>query len=164
VSNSVGSISSNSATLTVNAAVPLVQLTPQTVSARGQNSPVEGIAQLVDGNTATKWLDFSATTWVKVVFASPTVLQAYSLSSANDFPERDPASWKLSGSNDGTTWTVIESRTGQSWSSRFLTRDFILGTPSAAYTQFRFDFVATSGSITQLSELEMYGASTASGN
>ena len=157
VNNSAGSVTSNSAMLTVNAAVSLVQLTPQTVSARGQNSPAEGIAKLVDGNTATKWLDFSATTWVNVVFSSPTVLQAYSLASANDFPVRDPASWTLSGSNDGTNWTVIESRTGQSWSSRFLTRDFVLATPSVAYTQFRFDLVATSGSITQLSELEMYG-------
>jgi hypothetical protein len=159
VSNSAGSVTSNSATLTVAIATSLVQPTPQTISARGQNSPVEGIAQLVDGTTATKWLDFSGTTWVKVVYASPTTLQAYSLASANDAPERDPASWKLSGSNDGTNWTVIESRTAQSWSSRLLYRDFELAAPSAAYTQFRFDFVATSGSITQLSELEIYGTS-----
>jgi len=164
VSNSAGSVTSSSATLMVNATTSLVQLTAQTISARGQNSPVEGIAQLVDGNTATKWLDFAGTTWVKVVFGSPTVLQAYSLTSANDFPERDPASWTLSGSNDGTTWTVIESRTGQSWASRFLTRDFALTTPSAAFTQFRFDLVATSGSITQLAELEIYGSNATSGN
>ena len=163
VTNSAGSATSNTATLTISAASPaLIDLTPQSFSARGQNNPNEGIAQLFDGNASTKWFDPSATTWVKIVYASPTVLEAYSLTSANDAPERDPASWTLSGSNDGTNWTIIETRTAQSWSSRLLTRDFILAAPSGAYTQFRFDLKATSGSITQLAELEMYGNSAVS--
>jgi hypothetical protein len=117
---------------------------------------------LCDGNVNTKWLDYSDTTWVKVTFATPTVLDVYSLTSANDVPYRDPASWTLSGSNDGVTWTVIETRFGQSWASRYLTRDFVLSTRSAAYTQFRFDFVPSVGSALQLAELELYGASQVS--
>ena len=157
VTNSAGSITSNTVILTVNPDLGLVELIPQSYSARGQNTPAEGIAQLFDGQASTKWLDFSGTTWVQIKLAAPASLQAYGLTSANDVPTRDPISWTLSGSNDGTTWTVIEKRTAQSWDTRFLTRDFILATPSAAYSQFRFDFVATSGSITQLAELDLFG-------
>jgi hypothetical protein len=158
VTNAAGSVSSNSAALTVAAVSNLVGLTPLSFDASGQYAPTQGIAQLFDGQTSTKWLAFSATTWVQIVFASPTVLQAYSLTSANDSPERDPASWTLSGSNDGYNWTVIEKRTAQSWTSRLLTRDFVVPSSSITYTQFRFDFQATSGSVTQLAELELYGS------
>jgi hypothetical protein len=162
VSNSAGSVTSSGATLTVNSTLGFTELTPTSYCARGENNASEGVAMLFDGNVNTKWLDYSATTWVKVTFATPTVLDAYSLTSANDVPYRDPASWTLSGSNDGVTWTVIETRFGQSWASRYLTRDFVLSTRSAAYTQFRFDFVPSVGSALQLAELELYGASQTS--
>jgi len=160
VSNSGGSVTSNSATLSVNAASTLIQLTPLSVSARGENGTAEGLAKLFDGQTSTKWLDFTSTTWVQITVASPTILQAYSLTSANDAPERDPASWTLSGSNDGVTWTIIETRSGQSWSSRYLSRDFVVPASSTAYTRFRFDFQASSGAITQLAELELFGVTS----
>ena len=135
----------------------MVQLTPASYSARGQNGTKEGVAKLFDGNVTTKWLDFSGTTWVQVNLAAPASLVAYGLASANDYPQRDPAAWTLSGSNDGATWTVIETRTGQAWSSRYLTRDFVPAQTSAAYKSFRFEFTATSGSITQLAELDLFG-------
>ena len=160
VSNAAGSVTSNAATLTVNNACGLVKLTPQTFSARGDFAPVEGIPQLFDGMPNTKWLDFSASSWIKICLASPAVLEAYSLTSANDYAERDPASWTLSGSNDDVLWTVIESRSAQSWASRFLCRDFYLNTPPAAYRWFRFDFQSSSGQITQLAELEIFGTHT----
>ena len=135
----------------------MVQLTPASYSARGQNGTREGLAKLFDGNVTTKWLDFSGTTWVQVNLAAPASLVAYGLASANDAAQRDPASWTLSGSNDGVTWTVIETRSGQAWSSRYLTRDFVLAQASVAYQSFRFEFTATSGSITQLAELDLFG-------
>ncbi|MBK9991286.1 MAG: immunoglobulin domain-containing protein [Verrucomicrobia bacterium] len=159
VTNSAGSVATNDAILSVEPL--LLDLTPQSFSARGQSSAAP-IANLFDGQASTKWADSRATSWVKVVFASPTVLEAYSFTSASDSPACDPASWILSGSNDGTTWTVIETRTAQSWGSRSLARDFILAAPTGAYTQFRFDLNASSGSVTQLAELELYGNSVVS--
>ena len=146
-------------TTTAAAAAPVTttELTPSSISARGENGTKEGIANLFDHSTATKWLDFSGTTWVQVAFAVPHALDAYSITSANDYPERDPASWTLSGSNDGTTWTVIEKQSAQSWSARKLTRDFVLTQTSAAYLQYRIEMTAKSGVITQLSELEFSG-------
>jgi hypothetical protein len=165
VSNSAGSVTSNTANLTV-AARPVTEapsatttaLVPTSYSARGQNGTKEGVANLFDGKTATKWLDFSGTSWVQVSFDTPVALNTYSLTSANDYPVRDPGSWTLSGSNDGTTWTVIDSRSGESFASRYLKRDFALTQPVAAYLQYRLALTAKSGSIIQLAELAFSAA------
>ena len=167
VSNSAGSVTSSTATLTV-AARPVTEapssttaaLTPTDYSARGENGTNEGVANLFDGKTATKWLDFSGTSWVQVSFDAPVALNAYSLTAANDYPVRDPATWTLSGSNDGTTWTTIDSRSGEVFASRYLKRDFALTQPAAAYRQYRIAMTAKSGSITQLAELA-FSAATA---
>ena len=42
-------------------------------------------------------------------FASSKVF-SYALASANDHAERDPASWTLEASADGTNWTVLDTR------------------------------------------------------
>ena len=137
------------------------ELTPATYSARGENGTKEGVAKLFDHSTTTKWLDFSGTSWVQVSFAAPTSLTSYSFTSANDYSTRDPYNWTLSGSNDGVTWTVIESRSAQTFASRYLKRDFTLAKASAGYLQFRFDIVCKSGSITQLANLQVFGQAAA---
>lgn len=138
-------------------ATELAELTPASISARGQNGTKEGAAMLFDHTDSTKWLDFSGTTWVQVAFTAPHSLESYSLTSANDYVNRDPASWTVSGSNDGVTWTVIETRTGETFASRKLQRDFVLNAPSAAYQYFRIEMTCKSGSTTQLAELELWG-------
>ncbi len=169
VANSAGTLTSAAATLTVASAVvaapdsaeetasPLVELVPTSYAARGQISTTEGIAKAFDNKTTTKWLDNVGPTWVRVSFSTPRSLESYSITSANDYPSRDPYNWTLSGSNDGTTWTVIETRTAETFATRYLVRDFVLAQASAAYLHYRLDIVCKSGTTTQLSELEFWG-------
>ena len=79
-----------------------------------------------DGETPdkanTKWLDFRANSgasassrasvWLQFNFTSPVKLSSYRWCTANDFEERDPAAWRLLGSNDGTTWVVLDKVEG----------------------------------------------------
>ncbi|MBQ6141094.1 MAG: GH92 family glycosyl hydrolase [Kiritimatiellae bacterium] len=75
----------------------------------------------VDGDVNTKWLDFRANSsapaasrasvWLQFNFAAPTKLSGYRWYTANDFEERDPAAWRLLGSNDGVTWFVLNQVT-----------------------------------------------------
>lgn len=60
--------------------------------------------QAFDGSAQTKWLDFGAsggkTTWLTYAVAAsrqPVQLAGYSMTSANDSPERDPGDWVLEG-------------------------------------------------------------------
>jgi len=66
-----------------------------------------------------------------------TTITAYALTSANDFPGRDPGDWELLGSNDGgKTWDILDRRQHEVFSERFQRRVFPLAHP-VAYQTFR---------------------------
>jgi hypothetical protein len=100
---------------------------------------------------------------VQYTYAAGTAgrLSSYTLTSAGDAPERDPADWQLLGSNDGgTTWATVDSRAGVSFSQRNQKLPFpVSGTPT--YKAYRLNITklfnpATAGSV-QLAELELLG-------
>lgn len=86
---------------------------------------------------------------------------SYAITSANDRPERDPKDWLLLGSNDGgKTWTVLDERKGEVFSSRLERREFTIRSPVACNTyRLQIDSVsmpAVADSV-QLAELELIG-------
>ena len=56
--------------------------------------------------------------WLVYETSAPVVIRKYALTSANDADGRDPQNWTVQGSNDGTTWTTVDTRTGQSFEKR----------------------------------------------
>jgi CSLREA domain-containing protein len=70
----------------------------------------EGVDKAVD-NTTTKYLNFSReySGFIVTPLRGATVLTAVRFYTANDFPERDPASYTLEGSNGGD-WTLIDEQ------------------------------------------------------
>jgi hypothetical protein len=74
------------------------------------NSPSnETAVNAFDGNVGTKYLNFDKqNAGVTVKLTQGRVVQKFTLTTANDSPERDPASYKLYGSNDGVSWTLIK--------------------------------------------------------
>ncbi|MGA2243949.1 MAG: PAS domain-containing sensor histidine kinase [Verrucomicrobiota bacterium] len=96
--------------------------------------------------------------------ASAKKLVGYSLTSANDFPTRDPADWQLLGSNDGgKTWDVLDVRRNESFPRRLQRRDFTLQQP-AAYAAYRLQvdsvFMPEGANSVQLAEVEPHWAAT----
>ena len=79
------------------------------VQASGENPPSETKERGVDGSASSKWLTFASSGWLQVRLAHPAVVVRYALTAANDAPERDPRDWQLQGSNDGTTWTTLDT-------------------------------------------------------
>jgi hypothetical protein len=74
-------------------------------------------------------------------------------------PNRAPKNFTMKGSNDGTTWTTVDTQTNQtSWTSGEI-RTFTLGATSAAYRYFRLDITANNGdaTYTQVAELHLIG-------
>jgi signal transduction histidine kinase len=91
------------------------------------------------------------------------IIRQYALTSANDFPQRDPQDWRLLGSNDGgKTWTVLDVRAGETFSERHQRRVFTLGDASTAYSLFRLEIDRVHDPITgkgvQLAEIEPMGS------
>ncbi len=111
---------------------------------------------LNDGDSATKWLVDTPTSWAQYTLNAPRTVVKYALTSANDSPERDPSDWTLAGSSDnGVTWTTVDSRTGQSFDQRFQTKTYDVATPGE-FTVYRLTITGhPSGNLTQLAELEL---------
>ena len=72
-----------------------------------------------DGN---KWLDYRIKTsrsaadhervWIRLDFPTNQKITRYNWATGNDAPDRDPAAWRLQGSNNGTDWVNIDVKTG----------------------------------------------------
>ena len=73
------------------------------------------------------------------------------------YPERAPNTWTFSGSNDGETWTTLDTRTGETgWSKgEFRHYKFRARMP---FEYYKFNCTALNGSTEcmQISELEFY--------
>jgi hypothetical protein len=135
----------------------------------GSTSPAaETPPNVVDNTTDTKWLAFDgAGTFLDIRFKQNgrSAVNEYTITSANDFEERDPYSWTLQGSNDGNNFTTLDTQTAQDFGARFETQKFTF-TNNDAYNVYRFNFqtdfgagvpdVTDPGSV-QLSEVELFG-------
>ncbi len=114
----------------------------------------EGSKKLVDGDYNSKFLTdgFPQAFWVQLTFPTAQVIGAYTITSGNDAPDRDMKDWELVGSNDGTTWTVLDTRMNESFSGRNMTKRYET-TNTTAYTQYRINVLANNGSnLIQVSE------------
>ncbi len=126
------------------------------VTASAENPPNETKEKLADNNSNTKWLAFTPTGWVAYKMAAPVAVSSYALVSANDAETRDPKNWTLQGSNDGTTWTDLDSRTNEVFAERQQSRTFTF-TNTTAYANYRLNVTANSGAtIVQLADLNLF--------
>ncbi len=133
-------------------------VTAVTVSAQPNSN--EGGSNLNDGDPATKWLVDTPASWAQYTLDAPAEVVKYALTSANDAPERDPSDWTLRGSADGTTWTTVDTRSGQAFDERFQTRVFEVADPGS-FAFYRLDITGhPSGDLTQLADLELADANT----
>lgn len=114
----------------------------------------EGSLKMIDNNLASKFFvaGYDTGFWAQLTYPSAVVLKGYALTSGNDAPDRDPKSWKLMGSNNGSTFTQLDVRTNESFPSRNQTKSYSF-TNTTAYKYYRLYVTANNGSVDfQLSE------------
>lgn len=103
------------------------------------NGANEAVEKVVDKNTASKYLTFNAAPlWIMWQCNTPQAAAQYALTSGNDSPERDPKDWTFEGSNNGTDWTVLDTRTGEDFSGRGMTKTYTFSN-STNYTYYRLN-------------------------
>jgi hypothetical protein len=112
----------------------------------------EGPANLLDGDSSTKYLNFGKVNAGFIVtpdFNYPSIVNSFTITTANDAPERDPGSWALYGSLDDITsdsnsrgldesWTLIDSGNLSLTTDRLVTSGAIAVEQAVAYTSYRF--------------------------
>jgi predicted alpha-1,2-mannosidase len=122
-------------------------------TASGGDAP----AGLVDDNSGTEVTLAGAHPWIQYRFSGDVKHQArfYTLTSGTGDPGADPRSWVVQGSNDGTTWKVLDQRQGETFKWRSQTRAFKLTRPGT-YVYYRIEVTENGGSAsTTLAEIEL---------
>lgn len=124
-------------------------------------SIAENGSKAFDLDASTKWYagDNNTTGWLAYQFPGTTshVVTAYSVTSANDVPTRDPSAWQLQGSNDGAAWNPVDQQASQAFSTRRQTIPYACAN-TTAYRWYRLLITANRGaSSLQLAELTLYG-------
>ncbi len=142
------------------------------ISAQGENAAFGEVAtNAFDNLSATKWLDFATNnpltraSWIQYRYPSglSCIVTQYTVTAANDAPERDPKNWRFQGStNAGSNWITLNTRTNQTFTNRLDRRVFNV-TNTTAYNVYRFQidsvFNTNTAVAVQLAELEFVGTS-----
>ncbi len=127
------------------------------IIASAENPPGEVAKNLADGDPGTKWLAAATTATLTYHLANPAAVTSYALTSGNDAPDRDPAAWTLQASIDGTTFTTLDTRAGQTWTGRGVQNKYSV--PTAAVASFTFYRLVISapgaGSLLQLADWDL---------
>lgn len=123
-----------------NATVKIINVIPTSY-----NSPSgEGSANAFDNNPYTKYLNFDKyNAGVTAKLNSGRVVTGFTITTANDFPGRDPTSYKLYGSNDGVNWTLIQQGNLSLSDNRYTESSLISVTNSNAYVYYYIFFPGT---------------------
>ncbi|MBN1409422.1 MAG: sulfatase-like hydrolase/transferase [Spirochaetales bacterium] len=130
-----------------------------TITAQYDDSPGgEDMNKAFDNTSSTKYLTFHASGWIQFQFTGGNTyaINSYALTSANDAEERDPLTWTLQGSNNGSSYSTIDSRNGEDFPDRFQRKVFTFAN-SMAYNIIRLNMTNNSGTILQIAEIELFG-------
>lgn len=113
----------------------------------GGASAPEGSSKVADFDVQTKFFanGYDANFWLQQQLGTPEAANAYLLSSGNDAPDRDPMSWELQGSNDGTNWTTLDTRTNEEFDYRNEFRVFDFDN-TVTYMYYRLSVTTNAGS------------------
>ena len=125
------------------------------------NSPSnEGPSNAFDNNPYTKYLNFDKqNAGVTIQLNVGRVVTSFKLTTANDNVERDPTSYKLYGSNDGSTWTLIQQGSLSLSDNRFSVSNDIAITNSTAYVYYFMIFPSIkndAGNSVQIAEITYF--------
>ncbi len=142
-----------------------VDLTNNGGSYEVSHTPVnnnESGAKLFDNTSSTKYCTFINTSDNVIMTYHSTQsarLTSYTITSANDFDGRDPKNWRLEGSNNGSSWTTIDTQSNQAFGSRFLKKTYNV-TTSQEFSHYRLvvtDRKTASSTVFQIAEIELFG-------
>lgn len=128
----------------------------QSVAAsKGGLTTSEDIDKLSDFNKANMYRAvYVEPIAITYTYATPQVIDTYAITASKSNATRDPKSWILEASNNGTTWTVLDEQTAQAFSNRYATQFYRIAN-KAEYTQYRLTILENGGEAQlQIGELQ----------
>ncbi len=123
--------------------------------------PDQTLNKLIDNNYTTAYYQSGAPTlWVQYSSTVLAIVTRYTITSSFEVEARDPVDWNLQGSNSlavGTTWTTLDTRTGEDFPTRSLTRTFQVNNNTRSFRHYRLNITKNAGNAnTQFNEWELF--------
>ena len=123
-----------------NSTVKIIRAIPTSANSPGGEGPNNAF----DNNPNTKYLNFDKkNAGVTVQLNTGRIITGFTVTTANDFSGRDPTSYKLYGSNDGSTWTLIKQDSITLSENRFTASSVISTGNTTAYAYYFMLFPTT---------------------
>ncbi len=110
-----------------------------------------------DRNSLSQWLYVGTTGWLQYDLGHTERVQRYAITSTTNPVPRDPKDWQLQASNDGVTWTTLDTQNDQVFDYRLELKTYAIANP-ASYRYYRLNITANNGdsTLTDLSELGLF--------
>jgi hypothetical protein len=110
-------------------------------------------------NSGSQWLYAGVTGWLQYDLGHTERVQHYAVNSADDAVPRDPKDWQFQASNDGSSWTTLDTQSDQSFAERHELKNYTIANP-ASYRYYRLNITANNGdgTFTALSELRLFAS------
>ncbi len=127
---------------------------------KNPTSSTQAIEKSLDNNPATKWcIDLKhkkQITWQLTLPQTPsTPLTQYTITSANDVPARDPQTWTLYASNDGSNWIALDKqKINKPFAKRHQSKTFKFKNKKT-YKSYRITFTPSKASHFQLADIQL---------
>jgi hypothetical protein len=122
----------------------------------------ERLQFLFDNTNSTKYLVGAEVSWIDVYTNRLSNVTEYTITSANDSPERDPKAWDFQGWDvDAGAWVTLHSIVDNPMWSYLLSPKTWTFENSAWYSSYRLNITAINGDadgLMQISEFEINGA------
>ena len=74
--------------------------------------------------------------WLSIVLPTPIALAKYKLLGRTSFTIRSPNTWRIYGSNNGSSWFVVDSQFNITGWADNTPKEFTISAPSSAFTRF----------------------------
>ena len=106
------------------------------------------------------WINYGLPNWIQFQFPTQRVVTLYRITpwSQAPFPSRSPTAWTLSGSNDGISWTTLDTQSGFTTWSVGVSEPFPISN-TTAYYYYQLNLIANGGdSYVGITDLSLCGA------
>lgn len=136
--------------------------TPSASSAFDANWVAANAFNGAGGDSGNAWASAAAAPqWLAIQFTAAQTLGSYQIEARGAGATQAPKTWTFEGSNDGSTWTVLDTQTNAAAWTGSEKRTFSLPSP-VSYSRFRINVSASSDTLVAIAELRLYVPTTQS--
>lgn len=129
----------------------------EVIVTNGYGGPVDGYL-LFDKNAGTIKSFNGASFTVGYDFPAAKTIRKYAVTGANaGYTDRTPKTWTFQGSNDGNSWTTLDTQASQTGWAGGESREFVLAT-YGSYLKYRLNVTANNGngSYSEMREVALH--------